>query len=494
MLLAEGSLDAEQDAMTARLDRVHAYARRTGLNHIAFEPDRPRTAIVAAGIAFAAVQRALDDLGLDEPARRAAGIRLVKLGMPWPLEREHLRELLAGVEQVLVVEDKLPFVESQIKEALYRCPDAPLVLGKEDAAGHSLLPSRGTLGADDVARALARVLGIDTLPEAGRLRIAALDPDAAKPAGAALATLPGRTPYFCSGCPHNASTKAADDQLVGAGIGCHIMVVLDSGGRGKLLGMPQMGGEGAQWLGLAPFARGRHFVQNLGDGTFHHSGSLAIRAAVAAGVDMTYKLLYNDAVAMTGGQRPVGRMDVAVDHAAARRRGRAADHRDDRRSVDLRGRGARPDRPGPPSRRPARGPARARGDPRRHRADPRRSLRRAGAPPAQARQAEGPAAARADQRARLRGLRRLRREVDLPVGRARRDADFGRKTQIHQGSCNQDFSCLKGDCPSFMEVVPGERAKTRPAGARRSRFPSRSCASARTPFSCGCRGSAAPVS
>ena len=223
VLLAEGSLDAEQDAMTARLDRVHAYARRTGLNHIAFEPDRPRTAIVAAGIAFAAVQRALDDLGFDEPARRAAGIRLVKLGMPWPLEREHLRELLAGVEQVLVVEDKLPFVESQIKEALYRCPDAPLVLGKEDAAGRGLLPSRGTLGADDVARALARVLGIDTLPERGapahrrpRPRLSAADGRGTRHAAAAArrtsaraarTTRPRRPPTTSSWARASAATS-----------------------------------------------------------------------------------------------------------------------------------------------------------------------------------------------------------------------------------------------------------------------------------------------
>ncbi len=254
MLLASSSLDAEQDAMTARLDRVYAYARRTGLNHIVFEPARPRVAIVAAGVAFAAVQRALDDLGFDEAAREAAGLRLVKLGMPWPLERDHVRELLRGVEQVLVVEDKLAFVESQIKEALYRSADEPLVLGKQDAEGRPLLSERGTLGADDIARALARVLGEDALPPAGRARMHVLNPDAAGAAKAALMALPTRSPYFCSGCPHNASTKADDDQLVGAGIGCHIMVVLDDGGRGQILGMPQMGGEGAQWLGLAPFA------------------------------------------------------------------------------------------------------------------------------------------------------------------------------------------------------------------------------------------------
>ena len=460
VLLASGSLDAEQDAMTARLDRVHAYARRVGLNHVAFEPAHPRTAIVAAGVAFTAVQSALEDLGFDETARNAAGLRLVKLGMPWPLERAHVRELLGDVEQVLVVEDKLPFVESQIKEALYRCPDAPLVLGKEDAAGRSLLPARGTLGADDVARAVARVLGPDALPDAGLERLRTLDPDAAA-AGTELAMLPGRTPYFCSGCPHNASTKADDDQLVGAGIGCHIMVVLDTGGRGKLLGMPQMGGEGAQWLGLAPFAKGRHFVQNIGDGTFHHSGSLAIRAAVAAGVDMTYRLLYNDAVAMTGGQRPVGRMDVpsitrllAVE--GVRRVIVTTDDPASYKGVAL--------------------------DPIaevRHRDELEAAQSDLAATP-------GITVLIHDDRCAAQE-RRLRKRGKLPTPPQRVlvnervcegcgdcgeqstclsvvpvDTPFGRKTQIHQGSCNQDFSCLKGDCPSFMEVVPGPAAKTVP--------------------------------
>ncbi len=461
VLLAEGSLDAEQDAMTARLQRVHAYARRTGLNHIAFEPEHPRTAIVAAGIAFAAVQGALDDLGFDEAARRAAGLRIVKLGMPWPLERDHLRELLLGVEQVLVVEDKLPFVESQIKEALYRSPDAPLVLGKEDAAGRSLLPSRGTLGADDVARAIARVLGVDALPETGRERISALNPVAAPLIGGELAMLPGRTPYFCSGCPHNVSTKADDDQLVGAGIGCHIMVVLDSGGRGKLLGMPQRGGEGAQWFGLAPFAQGQHFIQNLGDGTFHHSGSLAVRAAVAAGVDMTYKLLYNDAVAMTGGQRPVGRMDVpsitrllAVE--GVRRIVVTTADPSTYKGVAL--------------------------DPVaqvRHRDELAEVQRELAAIPGVTVLIHDDRCAAQERRLRKRGKLKAPAQRVLVNERVCEgcgdcgeqstclsvvpvETEFGRKTQIHQGSCNQDFSCLKGDCPSFMEVVPGKRAKIVP--------------------------------
>ena len=459
VLLGASTLDAEYDAMTARLDRVHAYARRTGLNHVAYEPDHPRTAIVAAGVAFAAVQRALDDLGFDESARQAAGLRLVKLGMPWPLEAAHVRELLHGVEQVLVVEDKLAFVESQLKEALFRCPDAPLILGKRDAHDRPLLSERSTLGADDIARALARVLGHELLPVAGRARLAVLDPAAADTMALELPALPARSPYFCSGCPHNSSTKADDDQLVGVGIGCHVMVVLDDHGRGQLLGMPQMGGEGAQWLGLAPFAKGRHFVQNLGDGTFHHSGSLAIRAAVAAGVDMTYKLLYNDAVAMTGGQRAVGRMSVpditrllAVE--GVQRIIVTTPEPGDYEGVAI--------------------------DPIatvRHRDDLPEAQRELAATPGVTVLIHDDRCATEERRMRKRG------ELDAPAQHVLInervcegcgdcgeqstclsvvpvDTPFGRKTHIHQASCSQDFSCLKGDCPSFMEVIPGRKQRT----------------------------------
>ena len=166
----------------------------------------------------------------------------------------------------------------------------------------------GTVTSDTVARALARRLGEDRLPPPRRHRMAELS--AGPRRRLRLAPLPSRTPYFCSGCPHNVSTRASDDQLVGLGIGCHIMAAFDEHGRGHHVGLTQMGGEGAQWIGLAPFAGGRHYIQNLGDGTFFHSGSLAVRAAVAAGVDITYRLLYNGAVAMTGGQEPLGRMAV----------------------------------------------------------------------------------------------------------------------------------------------------------------------------------------
>jgi indolepyruvate ferredoxin oxidoreductase len=301
VLLPPTNLDAEHDLLTTRIERVHAYARAAELNRIMFEPSRPQTAVVAAGIGYQALLRALDDLGLDPEGCERAGLRIVRLSMPWPLETRGVRELFAGVESVLVVEDKLPFIETQIKEALYRLPSQPLVLGKQDADGRPLLPVRSAVGADDIARALVRLLPAQTPARQGP----ADHPTTSEQAPAR------RIPTFCSGCPHNISTRAGEDQLVGVGIGCHVMVALDDQNRhGRLLGMPQMGGEGAQWLGLAPFTSEQHFIQNLGDGTYHHSGSLAIRAAVAASANITYRLLYNDAVAMTGGQEAAGKLSV----------------------------------------------------------------------------------------------------------------------------------------------------------------------------------------
>jgi indolepyruvate ferredoxin oxidoreductase len=208
-----------------------------------------------------------------------------------------------------VIEDKRPFVERQLRDLLYGVSDPPRVLGKHDADGRELIALSGTVDADQVARALARVFG-DRLPDHCAERVA--EARERVRAGAQLPPLPiARTPFFCSGCPHNLSTRTPEDQLVGAGIGCHSLIWVDRPGRrGQILGAPQMGGEGAQWLGMAPFTADRHYVQNMGDGTFHHSGSLAIRAAVAAGSQITFRLLYNDAIAMTGGQAAPGRMGV----------------------------------------------------------------------------------------------------------------------------------------------------------------------------------------
>jgi len=453
-LVGPAALDAEHDMLTRRLDLARAYAREAGLNRAVFAPARARIGLLASGTGFAVLRRALDDLGLDEAACEHLGIRLIRLDMPWPIDAEELVRLTAGLDEVLVVEDKVPFLEGHLKEALYRVPEAPLVIGRRDERNRPLLTARGQLGAEDVATALAARIGADRLP---RPLVEVRRPSriGLPMAGAA------RTPYFCSGCPHNTSTKTADGTLVGVGIGCHVMIALDGAGRGTQVGLTQMGGEGAQWLGLAPFTDDRHFVQNLGDGTFHHSGSLAVRAAVASGATMTYKLLYNDAVAMTGGQQAVGRLSVPeivslLVTEGVRQVVVTTDDPAKYRGVTMAARV-------------------------RHRDD-------FAAVEAELAAVDGVTVLIHDDRCAAEE-RRLRKRGTLPTPAEKVvvnervcegcgdcgdqstclsvqpvATEFGRKTRIHQPSCNSDLSCLKGDCPSFLLVEPGTRpAPTVPA-------------------------------
>jgi indolepyruvate ferredoxin oxidoreductase len=460
MLVGPRSVDAEEHLFETRLPRVTEYAHEVGLNRVMFEPHRPRLGIVASGLAYASVLRALQDLGLDGESWQALGLRLVKLAMPWPLDRDNLRELTRGLREVVVIEDKTAFIEGQLKEALYRQANQPLVVGKQDAFVHPLVPMHGAVDGDLVARLLAARLPVHDLPDAAQARVRQLHRGGR--VAITLTELPVRTPYFCSGCPHNISTRADEDQLVGLGIGCHIMAAYDPKGRGHQIGMTQMGGEGAQWIGMAPFTDDPHYVQNLGDGTFFHSGSLAVRASIAAGVNITYKLLYNDAVAMTGGQPPQGRLDVptltrwlAVEGV---------------RKVVV-------TTPDPASYR------RTTLDPVaevRHRDD-------LGAAMRELCQVEGVTVLIHDDRCAAEE-RRLRKRGSLPTPLERVwinprvcegcgdcgekssclsvvpvDTEYGRKTMIHQGSCNQDYSCLKGDCPSFVVVSP-KKGRRRPQG------------------------------
>ncbi|GAA2300352.1 indolepyruvate ferredoxin oxidoreductase family protein [Streptomyces violaceusniger] len=450
-LVGPASLDAEHDMLTRRLDLARAYAREAGLNRVTFSATHATLGVMASGASYAVVRRALADLGIGEADMEALGVRLIRLAMPFPLCDEDLVAMTADLDQVLVVEDKVPFLERHLKAALYGSADAPVVVGRHSENGRPLLTARGTLGAEDVAEALARRIGPDRLPRTATTRLASPAPPAAP--RIALPTVSARTPYFCSGCPHNTSTRTAENTLVGAGIGCHAMIALDGAGRGHQIGLTQMGGEGAQWIGLAPFTDDRHFVQNLGDGTFHHSGSLAIRAAVAAGVTMTYKLLYNDAVAMTGGQRPEGRLDVPALTRWLALEGVRKVVVTTAAPADYRG----------------------------VRLDPIATVRhRDDLPGAEKELAatDGVTVLIHDDRCAAEE-RRLRKRGQLPIPAEKVvinervcegcgdcgdvstclsvqpvDTTFGRKTRIHQASCNSDFSCLKGDCPSFLLVEP----------------------------------------
>ncbi|MFF9571493.1 indolepyruvate ferredoxin oxidoreductase family protein [Streptomyces sp. NPDC014685] len=450
-LVGPASLDAEHDMLTRRLNLARDYARRAGLNRIDFSARHATLGVLAPGTSYAVVQRALADLGIDEAAMEDLGLRLIRIGMPFPVSPEDLAAMTGDLDQVLVVEDKVPFLEGHLKQALYGIGKPPVVVGRHDESGRPLLTARGTLAAEDVARALASRIGPERLPSAAGTHLALLAPPARK--RTALPMISSRTPYFCSGCPHSASTKTADDTLVGVGIGCHVMIALDGAGRGNQIGLTQMGGEGAQWIGMAPFTDDRHFVQNLGDGTFHHSGSLAIRAAVAAGAAMTYKLLYNDAVAMTGGQRPEGRLDVPALTRSLALEGVRKIIVTTARPVDYQG----------------------------VRLDPIARVRHRDDLPAAEKElaaVDGVTVLIHDDQCAAEE-RRLRKRGQLPTPAEKVvinervcegcgdcgdvstclsvqpvDTEFGRKTRIHQASCNSDFSCLKGDCPSFLLVEP----------------------------------------
>jgi indolepyruvate ferredoxin oxidoreductase len=450
--------DMEQSREGIRLDAARAYAQANGLNRVETFGAAPTVGIVAAGKTYLDVRQALDILGLDDAEMQARGVRLLRLAMIHPLIPAEITEFAAGLGEIIVVEEKRGFLESAVKQILYGTADAPRVMGKTTPEGTALFAADGELDADLIAAGLARHLG--TLP--GFATVTAWQAARAARRTFALLPLAARTPYFCSGCPHNSSTKVPDGSVVGGGIGCHALVLMMSPDSvGDVLGLTQMGGEGAQWIGMAPFLRThKHLLQNIGDGTFHHSGSLAVRAAVAAGVDVTYKLLYNSAVAMTGGQQAVGAMSipaltamltaegvrriiVTTDEVKRYRGVRLAPtvevwHRD--RLVEAQ-----------------------------------EVLSRVGGVTVLIHDQE---CATELRRKRKRGLApdpvqrvMINERVCEGCGDCGQksnclsvqpvDTDFGRKTTIDQSSCNKDYSCLAGDCPSFLTVVPNaEQGKT----------------------------------
>jgi len=291
-----------------------AYARANRLNYLVYDSPRPRLGIIACGKAYLDVRQALDDLGIDARTAADIGLRLYKVGMPWPLEADGVRHFAEGLEEILVVEEKRQIIEYQLKEQLYNWREdvRPRVVGKFDETGewpapHNtwLLPPTAELTPAIVARAIAARIGRFHTSERIRRQLAFLEAKSAALSKPKLALM--RMPYFCSGCPHNLSTRVPDGSSALGGVGCHLMAV--SMGRNTLT-ICQMGGEGATWLGMAEHSGTRHVFANMGDGTYYHSGLLAIRAAIAAGVNITYKLLYNDAVAMTGGQPVDGPLTV----------------------------------------------------------------------------------------------------------------------------------------------------------------------------------------
>jgi indolepyruvate ferredoxin oxidoreductase len=297
--------------MEARLhdykrDAMLAFVRANKLNRWITSGGRtPKIGIATVGKSYLDVRQALDELGIDEVKCNELGIRLFKVACPYPLSRQGLAEFAQGLDLVIVVEEKRSLIEVQVREELYGMPNQPACIGKKDEQGNWLFPIKGALDPNDIAICIG-----ERLLKYGRNEELAKHVAYLKDAQRTLAETPNiaaREPYFCAGCPHNTSTVVPEGMHAYAGIGCHYMVQwMDR----NTLGFTHMGGEGANWIGEAPFSQREHVFQNLGDGTYNHSGYLAIRGAIASGVNMTYKILFNDAVAMTGGQKNDGGLDV----------------------------------------------------------------------------------------------------------------------------------------------------------------------------------------
>jgi indolepyruvate ferredoxin oxidoreductase len=472
-------LDQEARMSTHKWYAALAYVRANKLNRIIWDSPKAKIGIITAGKSYVDTRQALADLGIDEEAARDIGLRLYKIGMTWPLEADGVHEFAQGLDEILVVEEKRQVLEYALKEELYNLPDGerPRVVGKFDdtgewsdkaRSGHGdwLLPATYELSPAQIARAIASRISHycagHPVEQRVKERIAFLEAKElvlkAIPAKANPET--DRIPYFCSGCPHNSSTKVPEGSRAMAGIGCHYMVLwMDR----ETSTFTHMGAEGVTWVGQAPFTNEKHVFANLGDGTYYHSGVLAIRAAVASKVNMTYKILYNDAVAMTGGQTVDGPLDPG------------------KISRQLAAEGVTPivvvtDEP---EKYPDDYPW-AEGVTVRHRSelmDVQRELR----------DKPGVSAMIYDQTcASEKRRRRKKGEYPDPAKRAvineavcegcgdcskqsnclsvePLETELGRKRQINQSSCNKDFSCVSGFCPSFVTVEGGALKKPKKA-------------------------------
>ena len=456
-------LDQEARLHNHKLDAARAFVRANKLDRVITDGPARRVGIVTAGKAYLDVRQALDDLGLDLDQAKRMGLSIYKPAMTWPLEPEGAADFARGLDEILVVEEKRGLIEDQLKEILYNvdADQRPRVHGKRDADGSWMLRSADELDAGQVVDAMARRFGDLDGFEAVRARANYLTQQAEALAQAEQAKIV-RIPYFCSGCPHNSSTKVPEGSRALAGIGCHYMAQWMDRDTATFT---HMGGEGANWVGQAPFSKSGHVFQNIGDGTYFHSGSLAIRAAVAAGVNITFKVLYNDAVAMTGGQPIDGPLSVprVTRQLQAEGVGKIAVVTDDPLKYPLDNQFA--------------GGANVY-----HRDDLDRVQR-------EMRQWPGVSAIVYDQMCATEKRRRRKRglleDPDLRViinpdvcegcgdcGTASNclsvapiETEFGRKRKIDQSSCNKDYSCVNGFCPSFVMVKGGKLRKRKPSGA-----------------------------
>src|SRR3954471_6530056 len=453
-------LEAEKRLHGPKMAAVRAFVRANGFDRTVIDPPRPRIGIMTTGKAYLDTRQALEDLGLSEERCKSLGIRLYKVGITWPLEPEGARRFAEGLQEVIVIEEKRSNLEDQLVRILYNAPAdrRPLVIGKTDEDNRILFPSEGELSPTGVAMVIANRLMKHTgdSPEL-KQRMARLE------AKERLLNAPpgkvARTPFFCSGCPHNTSTRVPEGSRAMAGIGCHGMAIWMPDRRTSLIS--HMGGEGVGWVGQAPFTSEKHVFQNLGDGTYYHSGLMAIRQSAAAGINITYKILYNDAVAMTGGQPHDGPLTVPeitrqVEAEGAKKIVVVTDE-------------------------PGKYPINAgfaHGVTIRHRDD-------LDAVQKELREIPGLTVLVYDQTCPAEKRRRRKRgtfpdpakrvfindavcegcgdcsDKSNCVSVKPLETELGRKRQIDQSNCNKDFSCVNGFCPSFVSVHGGTPAKAK---------------------------------
>ena len=439
-----------------KLPAAAAYAHANQLNRVTHDCDQPRLGIAAMGKTWRDLLQALTDLGLGSRELGQLGIRILKVAMPFPVDERTYRAFADGLEEILVLEDKREQIEHALRKVCYQMPEhaRPVITGRHDESGRLQVPNFGDVDTDILARIVARRLG-HRAPSSVAERMAFLD--SAQQSNSELVPLPvARVPYFCSGCPHNTSTRVPEGSRGNAGVGCHYMATwMDRG----VSTYTQMGGEGIPWIGQAPFVQSDHVFQQLGDGTYYHSGSVAIRASIAAGTNITYKILFNDAVAMTGGQPVDGKLTVPIMTRQVREEGvqRIAivtDDPDKYRGVsDL-----------------------AAGTTIHHRRELDLVQR-------EMRDTRGVTVLIYDQTCAAEKRRRRKRGTYPDPARRMfindrvcegcgdcgkqsnclsivpRNTVFGTKRKIDQSSCNKDYSCNEGFCPSFVTVLGGDVRK-----------------------------------
>ena len=456
--------------MEARLhdykrDAMLAFVRANKLNKVITTGGRnPKIGVITTGKSYLDVRQALDELGIDEVKCNDWGLRIDKIACPWPIGRPELMEFAKGLDLIIVVEEKRSLIEVQVREELYGTANQPIVIGKKDEQGNWLFPVKGALDSNDVAICIGERLLKYVTDENLKGRVARLKE--AQQRLAATQDVAVRIPYFCSGCPHNSSTVVPEGSRAYAGIGCHYMAQwMDR----STLGFTQMGGEGANWIGEAPFSKRPHVFQNIGDGTYNHSGYMALRASIASGVNVTYKILYNDAVAMTGGQTNDGNLSVPKIAAQVAAEGA-------KRVVVV---SDEPKKYPPGIKWPE-------GITFHHRDDLQAVQKELSEIPGCTVLIYDQTCAAEKRRRRKRGTfpdpekRVIINELVCEgcgdcgvksncVSVQPLETEFGRKRTIDQSSCNKDFSCVKGFCPSFVTVhgaqlKKGKGVAQRPGG------------------------------